>query len=139
MELSEKAGVLGRPRASADYNDTERDKTNIWRKMNTDHQRWHYYEHCSRSIVPQEFSVSGTRRSTLSNPELAAFVLALRDTLIEEPLLYYCDNQSLLKEVNRWIGRGGKATLVGAPDADILAAAIEILRKRIIAGTAACS
>ena len=29
-----------------------------------------------------------------------------------------------------------KATLVGTPDADILAAAIEILRKRIAAGTA---
>jgi len=41
-----------------------------------------------------------------------------------------------LKAVNRWIGEGGKATLVGAPDADILAAAIEILRKRILAGTA---
>jgi len=47
-----------------------------------------------------------------------------------------CDNQSLLKAVNRWIGEGGKATLVGAHDADILAAAIEILRKRIAAGTA---
>ena len=47
-----------------------------------------------------------------------------------------CDNQSLLKAVTRWIGEGGKATLVGAPDADILAAAIEILRKRIAAGTA---
>ena len=35
-----------------------------------------------------------------------------------------------------WIGEGGKATLVGAPDADILAAAIEILRKRIAARTA---
>jgi len=41
-----------------------------------------------------------------------------------------------LKAVNRWIGEGGKATFVGAPDADILAAAIEILRKRIAAGTA---
>jgi len=45
-----------------------------------------------------------------------------------------------LKEVNRWIGEGGKATLpvtlVGAPGTDILAAAIEILRKRIAAGTA---
>ena len=47
-----------------------------------------------------------------------------------------CDNQSLLKAVNRWIGEGGKATLAGAPDADILAAAIEILRKKIAAGTA---
>jgi len=67
---------------------------------------------------------------------LAAFFLALRDTPIEEPLLYLCDNQSLLKAVNRWTGEGGKATLVGAPDANILAAAIEILRKRIAAGTA---
>jgi len=50
-------------------------------------------------------------------------------------LLYLCDNQSLLKAVTRWIGEGGKATLVGSPDADILAAAIEILRKRIAAGT----
>jgi len=33
----------------------------------------------------------------------------------------------------RWIGEGGKATLVGAPDADILAAAIVILRKKIAA------
>jgi len=40
----------------------------------------------------------------------------------------------LLKAVTRWIGEGGKATLVGAPDADILAAAIKILRKRIAAG-----
>ena len=38
--------------------------------------------------------------------------------------------------VNRWTGEGGKATLVGAPDADILAAAIKILRKRIAAWTA---
>jgi len=41
-----------------------------------------------------------------------------------------------LKAVNRWISEGGKATFVGAPDADILAAAIEILRKKIAAGTA---
>jgi len=41
-----------------------------------------------------------------------------------------------LRAVNRWIDEGGKATLVGAPDADVLAAAIEILRNRIAAGTA---
>ena len=69
-------------------------------------------------------------------PELAAFFLALRDTLTQELLLYLCDNQALLKAVTRWIGEGGKATLVRAPDVDILAAAIEILRKRIAAGTA---
>jgi len=71
--------------------------------------------------------------SSSNRPELAAFLLALRDTLTEEPLLYLCDNQPLLKTVNRWIGEGGKATSVVA---DILAAAIEILRKRIAAGTA---
>ena len=37
----------------------------------------------------------------LNRPELAAFFLALRDMLIEEPLLYLCDNQSLLKAVTR--------------------------------------
>jgi len=74
--------------------------------------------------------------SSTNLPELAPLVLALCDTLIEEPLLYLCDNQSLFKAVNRWIGEGGKATLVGAPDADILAAAIEILQKGIAAGTA---
>jgi len=42
------------------------------------------------------------------------YVLALRDTLIEEPLLYLCDNQSMLKAVNRWTGEGGKAMFVGA-------------------------
>ena len=81
--------------------------------------------------VGHEEEGSGSNR-----PELALFLLALRGTLIEEPLLYLCDNQSLLKAVNRWIGEGGKATLVEAPDADILAAAIEILRKRIAGGTA---
>ena len=53
--------------------------------------------------------------SSSNQPELAAFFLALRDTLVEEPLLYVCDNQSLLKAVARWNGEGGKATLVGAP------------------------
>jgi len=81
-------------------------------------------------------SERGEEGFRLNQLELAAFLLALGDTLIEEPLLYLCDNQSLLKAVNRWIVEGGKATLVGAPDADILAAAIKILRKRITAGTA---
>jgi len=44
-------------------------------------------------------------------------------------MLYLCDNQALLKAVKRWVGEGGKATLVGAPDTDILLeAAIEELR-----------
>ena len=37
--------------------------------------------------------------SSSNQPELAVFLLALRDTLIEEPLLFLCDNQSLFKAV----------------------------------------
>ena len=36
----------------------------------------------------------------------------------------------------RWVGEGGKATVAGAPDADILREVIELLRARIEAGTA---
>ena len=70
--------------------------------------------------------------SSLNRPELAAFVLALRGTPVTNPMLYLCDNQV----VKRWVGEGGKATLVGAPDADILLEAIEELRKRTTAGAA---
>ena len=52
--------------------------------------------------------------------ELAAFVLALCGTPVTKPMLYLCDNhQALLKAVKRWVGEGGKTTLVGALDADI--------------------
>jgi len=95
------------------------------------------YDNLRRKKKKQQCKVGREEEGSSSNqPELAAFLLALRDTLIEEPLLYLCGNQSLLMAVHRVIGEGGKATLVGAPDADILAAAIEILRKRIAAGTA---
>jgi len=103
------------------------------------------YNNLRRKKKKQQYKVVREEEGFSSNqPELAAFFLALHDTLIEEPLLYLCDNQSLLKVVTRGIGKGGKATLVGSPDAtlvgspdaDILAASIEILRKRIAAGTA---
>jgi len=68
--------------------------------------------------------------------ELAAFVLALRGTPLTTLMLYLCDNQALLKAVQRWVGEGGKATLVGAPNSDILLEAIEELSKRTTAGAA---
>ena len=52
--------------------------------------------------------------------ELAAFVLALRSTPVTKPMLYLCNNQALLKAVKRWVGEGGKVTLVGVTDVDIL-------------------
>jgi len=45
-------------------------------------------------------------------------------------------NQALLKTVKRWVGEGGKETLVGAPDAYILLEAIEELPKRTTTGAA---
>ena len=68
--------------------------------------------------------------------ELAAFVLALRSNPVTNPMLYLCDNQALLKDIKRWVGEGGKATLVGMPDAHIFLEAIEELRKRTSAGAA---
>ena len=95
------------------------------------------YNNLRRKEKKQQCKVGRAEEGSSSNrPELAAFLLALHDTLIEELLLYLCDNQSLLKAVNMWICEGGTATLVGAPDADILASTFEILRKRIAAGTA---
>ena len=80
-----------------------------------------------RKVGREEEGSSSTR------PELAAFVLALRGTLMTKPMLYLCDNQALLKAVKRWVGEGGKAMLVGTSDADFLLEAIEELRKRTTA------
>ena len=72
------------------------------------------YNNLRKRKEKQKCKVGREEEGSSSNrPELAAFVLALRDTLIEEPLLYLCDKQSFLKAVTRWIGEGGKATLVG--------------------------
>ena len=74
--------------------------------------------------------------SSSNRPELVALVLALRGTQKDKPMLYLCDSQELLKAVKRWVGEGGKSTLAGAPDADILREVIELLRATIQAGTA---
>jgi len=74
--------------------------------------------------------------SSSNRPKLAAFVLALCGTPVTKPMLYLRDNQALLKAVKRWVGEGGKVTLVGVPDADILLEAIEELRKRTTTGAA---
>jgi len=87
--------------------------------------------------IRQQRKVGRKEEGSSSNcPELAAFVLALRGTPVTKPMLYLCYNQALPKAVKRWVGEGGKATLVRAPDADILLEAIEELRKRTTAGAA---
>jgi len=79
---------------------------------------------------------TGPTESRLNRPDLAAFVLTLRGTPVPTPMLHLCDNQALLKAVKRWVGEGGKARLVVAPDADISLEAIDELRKRTTAGAA---
>jgi len=72
------------------------------------------YNNLRRKKKKQRCKVGREEEGSSSNqPELAAFLLALRDTLIEEPLLYLCNNQSLLKTINRWIGASGRKGNVG--------------------------
>jgi len=60
------------------------------------------YNNLRRKRKKQQCKVGREEEGSSSNqPELEAFFLALRYTLIEEPLLYLCDNQSLLKTDTR--------------------------------------
>jgi len=54
----------------------------------------------------------GRMKLELCRPELAAFFLALRGTPVKKLMIYLCDSPALLKALKRWIGKGGKATLV---------------------------
>jgi len=63
--------------------------------------------------------------------EIAAFIFALPGTPVTKPMFHLYDNQALLKAVERWVGEGGKATLVRAPDADVVREAIKKLLKNI--------
>ena len=67
-----------------------------------------------------------------SRPELAALEIALRQE--KEDVLYLCDNQSVLTEVNGWLGKGGKVTLSTAPNANIMREVLCTLRTRVDAG-----
>ena len=87
--------------------------------------------------VQQCVGVGREEEGTSSNrPELAALVLALRKTRFTDNLLYLCDNQSLLKAVQKWTGEGPKQTMANAPDADILREIIELLKMRVQNGAA---
>ena len=60
------------------------------------------YNKLRRKNKKQQCKVGREQEGFSSNQtELAAFLLALCDTLLEESLLDLCDNQSLLKAVNR--------------------------------------
>ena len=90
-----------------------------------------------RSDIEGCMHVGREQEGTSSNrPELAALEAALRQADETEDIHYLCDNQSVLTEVNAWIGQGGKATLATSPTADIMREVLCTLRMRIAAGSA---
>ena len=90
-----------------------------------------------RSDIKGCMRVGRERKGTSSNrPELAALEVTLRQEEETDDILYLCDNQSVLTEVNAWIGEGGKVTLVTSPNADIMREVLCTLRTRITAGSA---
>ena len=80
-------------------------------------------------------ALSGEERDFWMGTE-ASIEAALRQADETEDILYLCDNQSGLTEVNGWIGEGGKATLATAPNADIMREVLCTLRMRIAVGSA---
>ena len=82
---------------------------------------------CNREGREQE----GTR---FGRPELAALEIALRQAAEKEDVVYLCDKQSVLTEVNGWLGEGGKDTLSTAPNANIMREVLCTLRTRVDAG-----
>ena len=74
---------------------TTRDRSDQKGTMGAEYNNWRREKKKQQCKVKQEEGFSS------NHPELAALLLALRDAQIEEPLLYLCDNQSLLKAVSK--------------------------------------
>ena len=71
--------------------------------------------------VEGSIHVGREQEGTRSNrPKLAALEVAVRQAGEREDVLYLCDNQSVLTQVNGLIWRGSKATLAITPNADIV-------------------
>ena len=71
-----------------------------------------------------------------SRPEGGALLLALPATRAEDDLLYLGNNESVLTDINKWVGEGSKVTLANAPNAGILTEIIEKLREQTEKGSA---
>lgn len=64
-------------------------------------------------------------------PELVALEIAPRQAVEKEDAMYLCETQSVLTEVNGWLGKGGKATLSTTTNVDIMREVLCTLRTRI--------
>lgn len=68
-------------------------------------------------------------------PELAAIERVLQTVDLAEDLLILSDCQTVLTEIQKWIGEGLRPCMAITKDADILRPVVERLRQRIVAGT----
>jgi ribonuclease HI len=68
--------------------------------------------------------------------EMAALLEVLIGADVNENLVVMVDNQSILREISRWVGEGGRTFLALSANPDILRMIIGRLRMRIAQGTA---
>ena len=68
--------------------------------------------------------------------EMAALLEVLIGAKVTENLVVMVDNQSILREISRWVGEGGRTFLALSVNPDILRMVIGRLRMRIEQGTA---
>jgi ribonuclease HI len=81
--------------------------------------------------------VGREEEGTSSNrPELGGIVLALQSAALSEDTLLLCDNEAVLCVIKKWVGQGGKVTLVTVTDPDILQEIVWLLTQRVRAGRA---
>jgi hypothetical protein len=66
--------------------------------------------------------------------EMAALLEVLIGEKVTENLVVMVDNQSILREISRWVGEGGKTFLALSANPDILRMVIGRLRMRIEQG-----
>ena len=52
--------------------------------------------------------------------ELGGIVLVLQSAALSEDVLLLCDNEAVWCVIKKWVGQGGKLTLVTMSDSDIL-------------------
>ena len=89
------------------------------------------------SVATGSIRVGRTEEGTDSTrAEMAALLEVLIGAKVTENLVVMVDNQSILREISRWVGEGGRTFLALSANPDILRMVIGRLRMRIEQGTA---
>jgi hypothetical protein len=70
------------------------------------------------------------RKARARTGQMGGIALALQSAALSEDALLVCDNDAVLCAIKKWVGRGGKATLATAPDADFLREIVCLLTQR---------